>query len=95
MARIIRIVLGSFLIVLGVAGLFLPILQGWLFLALGVLLLSVDIPVFNRLVCRIGNRFPRIGKVLSRARRRLGHKDCNGENGSNTQPSRPPDSPIG
>jgi hypothetical protein len=81
MARIIRIILGSFLIVLGVAGLFLPILQGWLFLALGVLLLSVDIPVFNRLVCRIGNRFPG----------RQGVPDCRlwthmCENGSNTQP---------
>jgi hypothetical protein len=92
MARIMRMILGTFFLLLGFVGLFVPILQGWLFLALGILLLSVDIPMFNRLVCRIGNRFPRIGKVLSRARRFLGHKECNGENGSNTPLSRPPDS---
>ena len=35
----IRIIGGSVLLLLGVLGLFLPILQGWLFLALGLLVI--------------------------------------------------------
>ena len=44
MRRIVRISLGSIAIVLGLVGLVVPILQGWLFLALGAMLLSVDVP---------------------------------------------------
>jgi uncharacterized membrane protein YbaN (DUF454 family) len=72
MARIIRLIGGTMLTILGLAGIFLPILQGWLFLTLGILLLSVDIPVVKRAVCWIENRFPRFGRVLERARRLLG-----------------------
>ena len=71
MARIIRVLGGTMLIILGFAGIFLPILQGWLFLALGFLLLSVDIPVVKRMVCSLEQRYPRVGKVLERARRFL------------------------
>jgi uncharacterized membrane protein YbaN (DUF454 family) len=72
MARIIRLIGGTMLTILGLAGIFLPILQGWLFLILGAVLLSVDIPAVKRMVCWAENRFPRLGKVLERARRRLG-----------------------
>ena len=50
MWRMVRISLGTILILLGIPGLILPILQGWLFLALGALLLSMDVPFFDRLV---------------------------------------------
>jgi len=53
---------------LGIPGLVLPILQGWLFLALGALLLSVDIPFFDRLVQWLEERVPRIKKPLERVR---------------------------
>ncbi len=68
MRRIIRLSLGIILILLGIPGLVLPILQGWLFLALGALLLSVDIPIFERLVDWIGERVPRVKEPLERFR---------------------------
>lgn len=72
MRRIIRITVGTVCILLGLPGLFLPVLQGWLLLALGALLLSVDIPFFTRMVRWIEERFPRVGDVLDRVRRFLG-----------------------
>ncbi len=66
----IRIALGSLLLALGVLGLVLPILQGWLFLALGALVLSRDVPAFRRLVRWITQRFPRVGEALERIRTR-------------------------
>ncbi|MFP3868662.1 MAG: hypothetical protein ACLFUU_10980 [Desulfobacteraceae bacterium] len=68
MRRIIRISLGTILMLLGIPGLVLPILQGWLFLALGALLLSVDLPFFERLVLWIEKRVPRVKKPLERLR---------------------------
>jgi uncharacterized membrane protein YbaN (DUF454 family) len=74
MARIIRLIGGTMLLILGLAGIFLPFLQGGLFLILGALLLSVDIPAVRRLVCWTENRFPRFGKALQWARRFLGQE---------------------
>jgi len=71
MRRFIRIALGSLLILLGVPGLFLPVLQGWLFIALGALLLSVDLPLFDRMVRWLEERFPLIRQPLERMRRFL------------------------
>ncbi|MFP3869205.1 MAG: hypothetical protein ACLFUU_13815 [Desulfobacteraceae bacterium] len=71
MRRIVRITAGVILILLGIPGLVLPILQGWLFLALGALLLSVDIPFFDRMVNWIGDRVPGIRKPVERVRRFL------------------------
>jgi uncharacterized membrane protein YbaN (DUF454 family) len=71
MWRIIRVSLGVFFLLLGLVGLFLPVLQGMLFLALGALLLSIDLPVFNRVVCWIERRYPRTGQYLERFREKL------------------------
>jgi uncharacterized membrane protein YbaN (DUF454 family) len=68
MRRIVRISLGSIAIVLGLVGLVVPILQGWLFLALGALLLSVDVPFFARVVTWIEDRVPPVKKPLQRLR---------------------------
>jgi uncharacterized protein len=68
MRRIVRITFGAILILLGIPGLVLPILQGWLFLALGALLLSVDVPFFDRLVHWIEERVPVVKKPLERVR---------------------------
>ena len=68
MRRIVRISLGSIAIVLGLVGLVVPILQGWLFLALGAVLLSVDIPFFDRVVDWIENRIPPVKKPVERLR---------------------------
>ena len=68
MWRIVRISLGTILILLGIPGLVLPILQGWLFLALGALLLSVDVPFFDRLVRWIEQKVPPVKKPVERLR---------------------------
>lgn len=68
MWRILRISLGTILILLGIPGLVLPILQGWLFLALGALLLSVDVPFFDRLVRWIEEKVPPVKKPVQRLR---------------------------
>ena len=66
--RLIRIVLGCLLLLLGLAGLVLPVLQGWLFLAMGVIVLSRDIPLFAQIEHRITARFPRAGRLVNRLR---------------------------
>ena len=71
MWRFVRISLGTILILLGIPGLVLPILQGWLFLALGALLLSVDIPLFDRLVSWIEKNAPPVKKPVERLRNYL------------------------
>jgi hypothetical protein len=65
---IIRNALGAILIILGIPGLVLPILQGWLFIAVGALLLSVDIPFFDRMVRWLEEKVPQLKKPLERVR---------------------------
>ena len=68
MWRLVRISLGTILILLGIPGLVLPILQGWLFLALGAVLLSVDVPFFDRMVRWIERKVPPVKKPVERLR---------------------------
>lgn len=76
MGSILRHLLGWLLLVVGVAGLVLPILQGWLFIALGALLLAPDVPFFARLSAWIERRVPALAAPLRRWRRKLGHRDA-------------------
>jgi len=69
--RYIRITLGSLLLLLGIAGLALPLLQGLLFIILGVLLLARDIPLFSRIATQFRKRFPRISRAAENTRRRI------------------------
>jgi uncharacterized membrane protein YbaN (DUF454 family) len=73
MARFLRHIAGWGLLLLGVVGLVLPVLQGWLLIAIGALLLAPDVPVFARLVCWVETRFPPVRGVLRSVRRKLGH----------------------
>ncbi len=66
-ARIKRwtlIAAGWFFVLLGIAGLFLPVLQGILFLLIGLLLLSSEYVWAHRILSRLRERFP---KVMQRA----------------------------
>lgn len=72
MKRLLRLSLGVLFLILGVSGLVLPFLQGWLFLALAALVFSIDVPFLSRLVDRLEERFPAIRHLLQRARRFLG-----------------------
>jgi uncharacterized protein len=55
-------------IALGILGLFLPVLQGILFLLVGLSLLSNTSPWAAKLLNRIKERFPKISKKLDEAK---------------------------
>ena len=59
--------LGYGFIGLGVLGLFLPVLQGVLFLAVGFIILSRHAPWAERLLARIKARYPRVETTLAKA----------------------------
>ncbi|MBU4460186.1 MAG: hypothetical protein KJ579_06430 [Verrucomicrobia bacterium] len=62
----LRIAAGGALIVLGIVGLFLPVLQGLLFITLGLTLLARDVPWARRLIGRI-----RSSRLVQDIRRRI------------------------
>ena len=71
MLRLCRIGLGGLLILLGVVGLFLPILQGVLFLAVGGLLLWRDLPFLGRFTNWVTKRYPGIGQAADRIKNKF------------------------
>jgi len=72
---LIRHVVGWGFVVLGIVGLVLPVLQGLLFIAIGLLLLSPDIPAFARFLSWVERRFPRLRSLIQSARGRIGGQD--------------------
>lgn len=54
-------------ILLGIAGLVLPVLQGILFLLIGLALLSNTSPWAARLLLRLRNRFPAVSRKFDEA----------------------------
>ncbi|MDD5204505.1 MAG: PGPGW domain-containing protein [Desulfobacterales bacterium] len=68
LSRNLRIALGILSLILGVAGLVLPILQGWLFLGIGLVLLSRDVPFFQKLSDRLEHRFPKLVRMRKAAK---------------------------
>jgi uncharacterized membrane protein YbaN (DUF454 family) len=69
--RVLLIATGWLCIVLGIAGLFLPVLQGILFLAVGLLILSREYAWARRLVARLEARFPQVSRKARRTVRRI------------------------
>jgi uncharacterized membrane protein YbaN (DUF454 family) len=67
MGRLATIGVGYGFLALGVLGLFLPILQGVLFLVIGLLILSRHAPWAERLLARLAERHPRLYFVIERA----------------------------
>jgi len=57
-------------VLLGFVGLFLPILQGILFLAIGAWLLSMESPWAKRVVDRMRERYPLLDRTMNAARLR-------------------------
>jgi len=60
--------LGWIFIILGILGLFLPILQGILFLCIGAALLSSESPRMRLLVMKLGRRYPKFRAGLTAAK---------------------------
>lgn len=56
------------LLALGVAGLVLPVLPGWVFIAWGAVILAPDVPFLSRLLDRIARRVPRLRAAIDRVR---------------------------
>ncbi len=61
---------GWVFILLGVAGLFLPILQGVLFLLIGLLILSTEYVWAHHLLLKLKERFPHVAEHLEHAKQR-------------------------
>ena len=57
-------------ILLGIAGLFLPILQGILFLLIGLVILSSEYVWAHRLLQKLQKRFPKVAAHLHQASER-------------------------
>lgn len=70
-----RHVVGWSSLAIGVAGLVLPILPGWPFIAWGLITLAPDVPVFARLLGLVEDKVPRLRPIIERVRgdaRRVG-----------------------
>lgn len=68
--RLLILISGWFFIALGIVGLVLPILQGFLFLAIGSYLLSLESVWVRRKMLRLQRRYPKLGATLDEARTR-------------------------
>lgn len=65
--RILIMITGWTFILLGIVGLFLPILQGVLFLLVGLIILSSEYVWAHRLLTKLRERFPKLGRTADRA----------------------------
>jgi uncharacterized membrane protein YbaN (DUF454 family) len=69
--RLLILGLGWVLIVLGVLGLFLPVLQGVLFILVGLYLLSRESTRARQVLDRLRARYPSVEQTLERAKERF------------------------
>lgn len=58
---------GYFFLVLGVIGLVVPILQGILFISIGLIILAKTAPWANRLLARFREKYPDAGRLIDKA----------------------------
>jgi uncharacterized protein len=65
--RILVLIAGWGFIVLGIVGLFVPILQGVLFLLVGLIILSSEYVWAHRLLTKLRQRFPKLGRAADQA----------------------------
>jgi uncharacterized protein len=68
--RVTLLVVGWAFILLGIAGLFLPVLQGILFLLIGLFILSSEYVWAHKLLHKLKQRFPRIAEQFENAKAR-------------------------
>jgi uncharacterized membrane protein YbaN (DUF454 family) len=71
MSRLLKLVFGWFFLVLGVLGLFLPILQGVLFIAIGLAVLAPEQEWAHQLLMWLRRRFPAFAVVCDHAMAKL------------------------
>ncbi len=67
MKRVLVLIAGWSLILLGIVGLILPVLQGILFIIAGLTILSSQYDWARRLIAKLRNRFPKISGLSDTA----------------------------
>ena len=65
--RVLVLIIGWAFIALGIVGLFLPVLQGILFLLIGLVILSTEYVWAHHLLTKLRQRFPKLGRVADEA----------------------------
>ena len=65
--RVLVLTVGWGFLLLGIVGLFLPILQGVLFILIGLIILSSEYVWAHHLLSKLRERFPKIGKIADQA----------------------------
>ena len=77
--RVALIIVGWLFIALGIVGLFLPVLQGILFLLIGLVILSTEYHWARRLLANLRTRFPKLDSLITaaheKAARIMGHPE--------------------
>lgn len=68
--RVVALIAGWAFILLGIVGLFLPILQGVLFLLIGLIILSSEYVWAHHLLNRLLDRFPRLRLMADKAKQK-------------------------
>jgi uncharacterized protein YqgC (DUF456 family) len=71
--RIAISVIGWICIIIGIVGLFLPVIQGILFLLVGLIILSTEYRWARKTLERMRSRLPRISAVLTKAHLIVAH----------------------
>lgn len=65
--RILILIVGWIFILVGIAGLFLPVIQGILCLVIGLLILSTEYVWAHKLLLKLKTRFPKIAHASEEA----------------------------
>ncbi len=65
--RALVLIIGWGFILLGIIGLFLPVLQGILFLFIGLIILSSEYAWAHRVIEWLRRRFPKLGRIADEA----------------------------
>jgi hypothetical protein len=68
--RVAHIVAGTACLIVGVVGGFVPVLQGWIFIGIGIALLAPVFPPARRAMVWAFRRWPRIRRAVPRRFRR-------------------------
>ena len=71
MKRVLRYIIGITFLVLGVLGLFLPVLQGILFLVVGLLILAPESRWIRALIAKLHARYPEAFTAAERLKRKF------------------------
>jgi uncharacterized membrane protein YbaN (DUF454 family) len=89
--KVYRHFFGWFFIVLGIIGLFLPVLQGILFLVIGTIILAPAVPFFSRILVKLEKKYP---DIFAQAKRFLHRVSCWKKNSAASDPDTQKDKEV-